>query len=249
MDRWPRRWDCGTWPEWLGWEHISGDTTTYCAFMAVCWMLWVHRRKLVHSRATFKIKAGWAAVMTFFFLCGTDHILSAIIFWFPDPTYEIQGHVKALLPVASWFGVKLLGGHVAKWKSPEEYELAHNMMREIADADVRAIYAVDLKGEAIFANRGVFLLLGYHEQEIIGRNMHELIHYQREDGSEYPVESCAWFACMTRRTVVEMVDTVWRRDGTACKVEVTAAPIVSGVRPIGCRISLREVSLSKGLGL
>ena len=52
-----------------------------------------------------------------------------------------------------------------------------------------AIYGIDLNGNCTFANTVCINMLGYKaESELLHKNMHELIHHKRNDGTPYPVE-------------------------------------------------------------
>lgn len=54
-----------------------------------------------------------------------------------------------------------------------------------------AIYGIDLAGDCTFCNPACLHLTGYEEpSELLGRNMHEAIHYAQADGTPYPVEDC-----------------------------------------------------------
>ena len=56
------------------------------------------------------------------------------------------------------------------------------------------IYGIDLNGECTFANQACLGLLGFQsEQELLGKDMHELIHHTHNDGYHYPDEECKIF--------------------------------------------------------
>ena len=52
------------------------------------------------------------------------------------------------------------------------------------------LYGIDLEGRCTFLNRAGARMLGFTRYEVLGRNMHRLIHHSREDGSPYPEEEC-----------------------------------------------------------
>ena len=55
------------------------------------------------------------------------------------------------------------------------------------------IYGIDLQGHCTFINRAGAELLGFQPEEMLGQDMHILIHHHRKDGSPYPVEDFARF--------------------------------------------------------
>src|SRR5580693_5124750 len=52
------------------------------------------------------------------------------------------------------------------------------------------IYGIDLEGRVTVVNSAAAQMLGYKQSELLGRNIHELIHHTRADGTPYPVEDC-----------------------------------------------------------
>lgn len=64
-------------------------------------------------------------------------------------------------------------------------------IRLLLDSTAEGIYGLDLEGNCTFANKMCLKLTGYQDvDELIGKNMHELIHHTHNDGSPYPVEKC-----------------------------------------------------------
>jgi len=75
-------------------------------------------------------------------------------------------------------------------------------------------------------NPAAVALFGYEdESELLGRNSHATTHYQRPDGSPYPVEECPLLKPRTTGENVR-VDDDWffRRDGSMIPVAYSSAP-------------------------
>ncbi len=59
-----------------------------------------------------------------------------------------------------------------------------NQLQLILDSTAEAIYGIDLYGKCIFCNRSCMQQLRYEDQsKLLGKNMHEQIHYRRADGT------------------------------------------------------------------
>ncbi|HEY4010768.1 MAG TPA: PAS domain S-box protein [Acidobacteriaceae bacterium] len=87
------------------------------------------------------------------------------------------------------------------------------------------IFALDLDGRITLANPAAAQMLGYRQEEILGRNMHELIHHTKVDGSPYPKEDNPIQASLTHLSTVRVANEVfWRKDGTSFPVEYVARP-------------------------
>ncbi|MCH8031056.1 MAG: response regulator, partial [Bacteroidetes bacterium] len=100
-------------------------------------------------------------------------------------------------------------------------------MRLLLNSTGEAIYSVDLHGNCTFCNRACLQLLGYDdEHDLLGHNMHDLIHHTRIDGTPYPVESCRIYLAFREGKGTHLEDEVlWRKDGTSLPAEYWSYPI------------------------
>jgi PAS domain S-box-containing protein len=88
------------------------------------------------------------------------------------------------------------------------------------------IYAVGADGRLTSANPAAARMLGYEVRDLIGCDVHELVHHSHADGTPYPSADCPVLATMRTgegRRVEEEV--FWRRDGTRLPVEYSAFPL------------------------
>jgi PAS domain S-box-containing protein len=72
----------------------------------------------------------------------------------------------------------------------------------ILDSVGDGIWGMDMEGRLTFINRSGAEMLGYSPQELLGQNMHDLIHHSRADGTPYPVEGSSP-ACRRRRVLAQ----------------------------------------------
>ncbi len=60
--------------------------------------------------------------------------------------------------------------------------------RLLLNSTAEGIYGVDLDGKCTFANPACLRLLGFEsDADLLGRNMHELVHHTRPNGDPYPM--------------------------------------------------------------
>jgi chemotaxis family two-component system sensor kinase Cph1 len=97
----PRRWECGTWSEGLGWTHIASDVAIWSAYMAIPVVLGYFA---VRGRTPVPTVT-WLFV-AFIASCGIGHLIEAAIFW--TPVYRLAGAWKAVTAVVSWATVVAL---------------------------------------------------------------------------------------------------------------------------------------------
>jgi PAS domain S-box-containing protein len=87
------------------------------------------------------------------------------------------------------------------------------------------IYGIDLDGNCTVINPAASQMLGFKPEEVLGRNMHDLIHHSRPDGSPYPIAECPIQNTLKDLDTVRISNEVmWRKDGTSFPVEYVARP-------------------------
>ena len=126
-----------------------------------------------------------------------------------------------------------------------ENELARSRqhVEAILGSVAEGVVGLDREGRATFANPAACRLLGYDAGELIGRELHALIHHSRADGTPYPVDKCpAWAATHEGVAAHCEHETYWRADGTALPVEYTATPLLVGGLAEGAVVVFRDIS-------
>jgi PAS domain S-box-containing protein len=89
------------------------------------------------------------------------------------------------------------------------------------------IYCIDLDGQVTVVNAAAAQMLGYRQEEMLGRVMHHLIHHTRTDGTPYPTEESPIRKSLANFGTARMTDEVfWRKDGTSFPVEYVARPLI-----------------------
>lgn len=105
------------------------------------------------------------------------------------------------------------------------------------------IYGIGLDGIATFANPAAAALLGYGIDELLGRNLHDLLHHTRRDGTHFPVVECPIYRALKEGIVTRVDDDVfWRADGTLLPVEYISTPILEAGRIMGVVVRFRDIS-------
>jgi PAS domain S-box-containing protein len=106
------------------------------------------------------------------------------------------------------------------------------------------IYGIDTNGRCTFCNPSCLRLLGYvSEDELKGRNMHNLIHHSREDGSEYPKEECRIYEGFIKGQGIHVDDEVmWRSNGSSFYVEYWSYPITVGNDILGAVVTFIDIT-------
>lgn len=127
--------------------------------------------------------------------------------------------------------------HHAAWRRQLE------MLLESAG---EGIYGIDLRGRCIFINGAGAAMLGYTPDEVVGRNMHYLIHHSHADRSLMPVHDCRIFKAF-RDGRGERVDdeVLWRRDGSCFDAQYASYPIRNDREVVGAVVTFSDISARK----
>jgi PAS domain S-box-containing protein len=122
-------------------------------------------------------------------------------------------------------------------KSDEKVSLILNTIGE-------AVCGIDLDGCCIFCNPAALLILRYgRQEEMLGKNLHELIHHTHSDGSHFPAENCSISRSLRESSVCRVANELfWRSDGTSVHVEYSSTPQLTEGRITGAVVTFRDIT-------
>jgi len=116
-------------------------------------------------------------------------------------------------------------------------------IRLLLDSTDEGIYGIDLEGKCIFVNKAASGMVGYTPEELLGKNMHEVIHHTKVDGSPYPLEQCPVFgATKTGRGLRVESEVFWKKGGSSFPVEYSSYPIVEDGSIQGAVVSFTDIT-------
>lgn len=137
-----------------------------------------------------------------------------------------------------------------------ERERAEASLKEIREqqdlilsSTAEAIFGMDLEGHCTFANTSCLRMLGYQAPaDMLGRNVHQLIHYSHSDGTPYPEDECLMLRAIHRGDCCHRDDEVfWRSDGSSFSAEYWSYPMVHDGVLLGAVVTFLDVTESKAL--
>lgn len=121
-------------------------------------------------------------------------------------------------------------------------------MESLLDASSNGIYGIDRDGNCTWCNNAASRLIGRKREELLGHNMHALLHHSRADGSPYPAQECRLYRVMADGEGVRVDDEVfWRADGTAFPVEYWSYPTRLHDRITGAVVYFEDITARKAL--
>jgi PAS domain S-box-containing protein len=124
---------------------------------------------------------------------------------------------------------------------------AKERLQLLLDSTAESIYAIDVNGTCTLCNPACLQLLGYsRDSELLGKDMHGLIHHTRPDGRPYPREECAIYLAFTQGKGTHVTDEVlWRADGTSFPAEYWSYPICHNGRVVGSVVTFFDITQRK----
>lgn len=117
-------------------------------------------------------------------------------------------------------------------------------IRLLLNSTAEAIHGLDRDGNCTFCNPACVQILGYDSSdELIGRNMHDLIHHSNPDGTPMPQSDCRMFAALADQSLYHTPNVVlWRKDGTCFHAELWSHPIIRSGVMVGAVVTFIDIT-------
>ncbi len=108
------------------------------------------------------------------------------------------------------------------------------------------IFGIDVNGMATFTNPATELILGYTNDELIGKHLHSLIHHSHSDGEIYRQEHSPILAVLREGKANRVSNEVfWRKDGASFPVEYVCTPIIEEGELTGAVVAFQDITERK----
>ncbi|HWY55925.1 MAG TPA: response regulator [Terriglobales bacterium] len=165
---------------------------------------------------------------------NATHILSTKV-----PIRDKDGRVTGLAGV----GIDI----TAQKRADAELRDSRELFRILLDSIPEGIYGIDNQGNCTFCNPSCLRLLGYADAaELLGKNMHILMHHTRADGTHYPVAECHIYEAFRRGQGTHIDDEVlWCRDHTSFPAEYWSYPMLRDEDVIGTVVTFVDITQRK----
>ncbi|PRC91751.1 diguanylate cyclase domain-containing protein [Solimicrobium silvestre] len=109
-----------------------------------------------------------------------------------------------------------------------EIKRINSMLENILRSMKEGVHVVNEKGIILLENDASLVMLGWQDDNILGRMAHATIHHHHADRSDFPVEDCPIYATLQDGQVRHIDnDVFWKRDGSCFPVEYTVSPILN----------------------
>lgn len=139
---------------------------------------------------------------------------------------------------------------VPRKKTEEQLRERDQQLRELIEYQAavlntmaEGLYTLDTQGLVTSVNAAAEAMFGWSSAELIGKNMHDLAHHKRPDGSAFPAGECPIFQVLQRGVPLrEHEDVFIRRDGSFMPVVLSVWPLLDNGSIAGVVIGIRDDS-------
>jgi PAS domain S-box-containing protein len=155
------------------------------------------------------------------------------------PLKDSQGRVLR------WFGTNT---DISERKEMEEsLRDSERRVRALMDSTAEAILGYDPQGNCTFCNPSALRLLGYEDSsELLGKNIHAIIHHSRPDGTPLAIQDCPLHRAAQAGQVFHADDLAyWRKDGACFSVECWSHPVFENGKAAGSVLTFFDITERK----
>jgi PAS domain S-box-containing protein len=125
-----------------------------------------------------------------------------------------------------------------------EREEAEHLRAAVMNTMMEGLCVLDGEGRLSLMNSAASRLLGWSEEELRGKDMHDAIHFQHADGSPHPIADSELSKVRTEGRPIRMShDAFTRKDGTIFPAAYSAAPLMNGKGVHGVVVVFRDTSI------
>ncbi len=135
------------------------------------------------------------------------------------PIYDADGHLLRWICIAQDID--------SRRRLEIERRESEAFTRLLLDSANEGFYSIDRSGAVTLCNDAFLKLLGFtSREEVLGRQLHQVIHHSHPDGSPYPVHDCPiQHTALTGEPRHVEHELFFRVDGSSLPVEYRVAPI------------------------
>jgi PAS domain S-box-containing protein len=187
------------------------------------------------------VRRGLHGATTGIFILDIGIVLS-LKFSRGDPAHFAM--LQFLMLILSLTGL-ILGALISERERTERrLSREEERVRLLLESVGEGVYGVDVDGNCTFCNTAFLRNIGYAtSQSLLGKNIHEIIHHTRADGSPY-----LWIECPLREAflVGEKVhlsnELMWSSSGDSFPVELWSSPLIQNDRVAGAVVIFTDIT-------
>ncbi len=121
---------------------------------------------------------------------------------------------------------------------------SERQVRLLLNSTAEGIYRIDESGICTMVNRAAVQMLGFtSETSLIGKNMHQIVHHTKTDGTACPENECNIYKALTEGKGVNVnTELFWKSDGSSFPVEYYSFPVIQEGEVIGAVVTFWDIT-------
>jgi len=168
--------------------------------------------------------------------------------WYRDPADQLHYITISAAPIRDRQGtlvgaLQVMEDITERKQEQDAHEKTRRQLQLILDAAGEGINGVDMDGRITFVNPAAAQMVGWTQEELLGKHQHSLMHHTRGDGTPFIEDECAMAAaCYDGRAHQGSDELFWRKDGSGFYVEYNCSPIREDGKLTGAVVIFKDVT-------
>jgi PAS domain S-box-containing protein len=165
---------------------------------------------------------------------GSHHWMETTIMPFMDETGKPYQYVAIRTDIT------------AQKMMQDQIKASRYLLQNVMDTLGEGIYTLDAKGHCTYLNREAERMLGWTVEELMGKNLHDVIHSRRLDGSHLAAADCPVFLSMKNERIYRSENEYFQhKNGELFPVAMVASPISHGQGTVGSVAAFQDITERK----
>ncbi len=117
----------------------------------------------------------------------------------------------------------------------------------LLDFAIEGKFIIDLEGKCHYVNKACLEILKYsHEEDLLGKDIHVIIHHSKEDGNNIHIKDCSICKVILNGERIYLGnDQMLKADGCCFPVECWSSPIKQDGMLVGAVVSIFDITARK----
>jgi PAS domain S-box-containing protein len=121
-----------------------------------------------------------------------------------------------------------------------------SITQTITENAAEALFLMDGEGRTTYMNPAAESTFGWTLEEMRGRVLHDVLHFQHPDGSPFPIHECPLGGVIREGlTLRDYEDAFWHRDGHLIAVSCSNAPLLRDGKIVGAVLVVHDITERK----
>lgn len=154
---------------------------------------------------------------------------------------KIWGSVIALL-LLSYLGAWVLAKSLLEAEKNRRSLAINEVKGQLLNSMAEGVVGIDAEGQCSFVNTPAMQQLGYAEADLLGKEVHQMIHFKNEEGEEIVKASCPVTQALETGEISQSQESFIRKDGSFLPVELISNPVFENGLITGAVLTFRDIT-------